>query len=94
MPVMNGPVAIKHGADGVYTAILPERRLGVALKVADGSNFAAEIAMAALLVRLGVADRAHPMVEKWLRPGLLSRRGIPSGFLRPAEGFYESGRAI
>lgn len=94
MAAMTGPTAIKHGAEGVFTAILPQRGLGVALKVADGANRAAEIAMAALLVRLGAADRDHPMVAKWLRPGLQSRRGIPSGFLRPSQALFEDGRLI
>lgn len=92
MAAMRGPTAIKHGAEGVYTAILPQRGLGVALKVADGANRAAEIAMAALLVRLGAADPDHPMVAKWLKPGLESRRGIPSGFIRPSDALFESGR--
>lgn len=94
MQAMQGTSAIKNGAEGVYTAILPERGLGVALKVADGADRAAEIAMTALLVRLGAADRQHPVVAKWLRPGLQSRRGIPSGYLRPTDDFYGTGGAI
>ena len=94
MRAMGGPTAIKNGAEGVYTAILPQRGLGVALKVADGADRAAEIAMAALLVRLGAADRNHPLVAKWLRPGLSSRRGIPSGFLRPSDALFQGGRSI
>ena len=88
MRAMGAPTAIKNGAEGVYTAILPQRGLGVALKVA------AEIAMSALLVRLGAADRDHPLVAKWLRPGLQSRLGIPSGFMRPSEALFETGMPI
>ncbi len=94
MRAMGAPTAIKNGAEGVYTAILPQRGLGVALKVADGADRAAEIAMAALLVRLGAADRDHPLVSKWLRPGLQSRRGIPSGFMRPSEALFGNGQLI
>lgn len=94
MRAMGAPTAIKNGAEGVYTAILPDRGLGVALKVADGADRAAEIAMTALLVRLGAADRTHPLVAKWLRPGLFSRRGIRSGFMRPSDALFEDGRRI
>ena len=36
MAAMDGKVAIKTGAEGVYVAILPEQGLGVALKIEDG----------------------------------------------------------
>ncbi len=43
-------VFCKVGAEGVYCAALPERGLGVALKVDDGNNArAAEVVMAALI---------------------------------------------
>ena len=54
MTAAGGGVAVKTGAEGVFLAILPQQRLGVALKVEDGATRASEAAMAALLVRLGV----------------------------------------
>jgi len=44
---------VKTGAQGVYTALLPEQGLGVALKIDDGSGEAAEVAILDLLNRLG-----------------------------------------
>lgn len=84
---MGGRVAIKYGAEGVYTAILPEQGLGVALKIADGGKRAAETAIALLLIRLGVLDAAHPAARRWAAQAQFSRRGIPAGVLRGAPGF-------
>lgn len=87
MRAMGGKVAIKTGAEGVFVAILPEQRLGLALKIADGATRASEAAVAALLVRLGVLDKAHPAAARRLNPPLQSWRGIPAGEIRLAAGF-------
>jgi L-asparaginase II len=87
MRAMGGHVAIKYGAEGVFTAILPERRLGLALKIADGAKRAAEAAVAALLVRLGAVDARHPEVGRWLDAPQTNRRGLTTGVLRAAVGF-------
>lgn len=94
MRAMDGRTVVKTGAEGVFTAILPDRGLGVALKIEDGATRASECAMAALLVRLGVADAAHPAVERRLRPILRNRAGLDVGRIGPAEPFWEGGRAI
>ena len=50
-------VFCKVGAEGVYCAALPERGLGVALKIDDGNNArAAEVVMAALIEAFVVLD--------------------------------------
>jgi L-asparaginase II len=77
-------IAIKTGAEGVFTAIFPDRRLGVALKIADGATRASEAAMAAILVLLGVLDPAHPAALKRMRAPITSRRGFPAGEVRAA----------
>src|SRR5690349_4678998 len=46
-----GRVVTKVGADGVYSAVLPQEHLGVALKVEDGHGASAALAMAAVLDR-------------------------------------------
>jgi L-asparaginase II len=52
-----GRVIAKVGAEGVYCALLPGERLGVALKVADGHGVAAALAIAAVLEALGLKPR-------------------------------------
>lgn len=78
------PVALKTGAEGYFIAILPRRGLGVALKVADGATRAAECAITAILVRLGVLDAGHPDVKAFLNPGIRNRRDLLTGEIRPA----------
>ncbi len=80
------PLALKTGAEGYFTAILPQRGLGLALKIADGATRASECATAALLVRLGVLDPAHPDVQRFLNPPVLNRRDIVTGDIRPVAG--------
>ena len=82
MRAMGGRVAIKTGAEGVFVAILPEQRLGVALKISDGATRASECAIARILVNLGVLDAAHPAAQARLAPTLRNRRGIEVGELR------------
>jgi L-asparaginase II len=87
MKAMGGRVAIKYGAEAVFTAILPEKQLGIAVKIADGGKRAAETAIAALLVRCGVLDAAHPMAQAYLTAIQWNRRHIAAAELRLAPGF-------
>ena len=52
----NQPLVIKGGAEGVFMVALPEQRLGVALKAADGTSRAARAAVRAILGHLDVLD--------------------------------------
>jgi L-asparaginase II len=76
-----GKAAVKSGSEGVYAAILPGSGLGVALKIDDGAMRAAETAMAAVLIGLGIAgDGAKP----YARPAVVNSRGVAVGERRPA----------
>ena len=83
MRAMDGKAAIKTGADGVFTAIIPGHKVGVALKIADGTTRAAECVIATLLVKLGVLDADHPAAKARMRPDILSRRGLLAGHIQP-----------
>jgi L-asparaginase II len=87
MRAMGGRVALKYGAEAVYTAILPDRKLGIALKIADGGKRASETAIAALLVRAGVLDPGHPVAQSYLTAIQWNRRHIAAADLRLAPGF-------
>lgn len=54
MRAAQGQAAVKTGAEGVYSAIIPSRKLGIALKIDDGAGRAAESAMASILDKLGL----------------------------------------
>lgn len=51
-----GEVLVKMGADGVFSAAVPKRKWGIALKIDDGNIKAAEVALISLLVRLQVVE--------------------------------------
>ena len=79
MRAMGGRAAMKTGAEGVYVAIVPERRIGVALKIVDGTTRGAECAIAAILVGLGVLDPLHPATRRRLGAPIVNRRGLVAG---------------
>ena len=87
MRASSGRLAVKTGAEGVYTAILPQAGLGLALKIADGSTRAAEAALVALLVHLGVIEAAHPAAQRRLGGALRNWRGLEVGRLQTLPGF-------
>lgn len=87
MRAMEGRVAIKTGAEAVFVAIVPEKKLGIALKIADGATRASEAAICALLVRHGALDPAHPATARRLDAVQTNWRGIATGRLQPAPGF-------
>ncbi|MEO0381538.1 MAG: asparaginase [Pseudomonadota bacterium] len=84
MRAMGGKVAIKTGAEAFFTAILPEQKLGVALKIVDGTTRASECAIAAILVKLGVLEAEHPATRKRMNAAITNRRDIHTGWIRPA----------
>lgn len=79
------PVAIKNGAEGYYSAIIPGLKLGIALRVMDGAIRGSNCAITALLVRLGVLDPDHPAARRFCNAPILNRRGIETGVIKPAE---------
>jgi L-asparaginase II len=87
MQAMQGRVAVKGGADGVYVAILPEKGLGIALKIVDGNSRAKVAAITALLASLGLLDPGHPAAVKHMGSSQRNWRGLETGFIRIADGF-------
>jgi len=49
-----GRFATKTDAEGVHASILPERKIGIALKVEDGTGGDSEVALAVLLGHVSV----------------------------------------
>lgn len=84
MRAMGGRVAVKTGAEAFFVAIIPEKQLGVALKIVDGATRASECAIAAILVKLGVLEADHPETAKYLNAPIRNWRGIQTGWLRAA----------
>lgn len=87
MRAMGGKVAIKTGAEAVFVAMIPEKRLGVALKITDGTTRASECAITAILCHLGVLDVNHPAARQYMNAPILNRRDIDTGIVKTASGF-------
>ncbi|KRW95069.1 asparaginase [Paracoccus sp. MKU1] len=87
MRAMRGRVAVKTGAEAVFVGLVPERGLGIALKISDGGTRGAEAAITALMLHLGLLEEGHPVVQKYLTGTLRNWRGLATGELRRAEGF-------
>jgi L-asparaginase II len=81
MHAMGGRAAVKTGAEGVFAAIVPELRLGMAVKIEDGAGRASEAVIAALLVRAGVLAPDDPEARRFMHGPILNRRGIETGHL-------------
>jgi L-asparaginase II len=83
-----GKALVKTGAEGVFVAALPAKGLGIALKIDDGAGRAAEVAMAALLIRYAGLDEVETRAfQSFSRPTISNVAGLPVGKLAPAPGF-------
>ncbi len=84
-----GATVVKTGAEGVFTAVLPDQGFGVALKIDDGATRAAETAMARILVLLKAAREDEPKLAKHLHPKVRNWRGEEVGERRPSAALAE-----
>ncbi len=80
---MTGRGIVKTGAEGVYAATLPERGLGVAVKIDDGAGRAATIMITAILEFLGAfKPEALAAIDDLKAPVITSCAGEPAGIMR------------
>ena len=83
--VTKGAVLAKTGAEGIVTAALPERGLGIAVKIADGSARARSVALLAILDHLGaLTEEEKQKLQDHISPTILNSRGLAVGEVRPA----------
>jgi len=69
-------ILVKVGAEGCYTACIPEQGIGIALKMDDGQDRGARIALGAVLRTLGVlGDDFAKQLEEYISPLLTNSRG-------------------
>jgi L-asparaginase II len=95
MTAAGAAVRLKPGAEGVYCAALPRHGLGLALKIEDGAGRASEVAVGALLDRLGTFDEGQRRsLAAWLRPVIRNVAERAVGELRPAPALADDGRPM
>lgn len=76
---------LKGGAEGVYTGAVPDRGLGICLKVDDGAGRASKATFGAILRHLGVIDDAMAArLAAPLAPNVTNWEGRVVGRIRPA----------
>ena len=92
MRVAATTVRLKPGAEGVACAALPQRGLGIALKIDDGAGRAADVAMGAVLLKLGILTETQAAeIAAVLRPAIKNVAGRIVGEVRPvADGFLSN----
>jgi len=73
-------ILVKVGAEGCYTACIPEQGLGIAIKMDDGQDRGARVVLGAVLRVLGVLgnDIAEEL-EEYISPALTNSRGDAIG---------------
>jgi L-asparaginase II len=80
-----GRVLAKTGAEGVITAALPEKGLGIALKITDGSNRARSVGLLTILDHLGfLSAEEKNQLKVHIAPTIENSRGITVGDIRPS----------
>lgn len=77
-----GRVIAKVGAEGVHTVMIPERKIGFAVKVEDGAVRAQHAAVVAVLQLLGVFPELPPKLAEYLQRPVKNTRGERVGELR------------
>jgi len=70
-------ILVKNGADGVFSAIIPEEKMAIVVKIKDGNMTAAEIAIAGLLRDLKILDNDE--VKKLISQPIINSEGKRSG---------------
>ena len=80
----DGRVVAKLGAEGVHSAAVIDRGIGVAVKVEDGAHRAQYPAMVRLLQLLdALPQELPPRLDDFLRRAVRNTRGEPVGEIRP-----------
>ena len=78
----NGKVLIKIGAEGFFIATVPQKKLGIALKIADGSVRGAEFFIVDLLDELGLLDTdARQQLKEKLNHNVSNSRDEKVGYI-------------
>jgi len=81
-----GRSIVKGGAEGVFCAILPEKRIAFAVKASDGAGRAAQVATAWLLLQLGgLSEAEFKSLAKYTMPSVTNWKGDVVGQMRVAK---------
>ncbi|WP_254777549.1 asparaginase [Paenibacillus naphthalenovorans] len=83
--VTQGRVIGKMGAEGVYALAVPDRGIGLAVKIEDGAERALYPTAAEALMQLGALTREEAgRLAEFHYPKVMNRRGETVGSIRPS----------
>ncbi|MNL14942.1 L-asparaginase II [compost metagenome] len=81
-----GRSIIKVGAEGVFAGVIPEKGMAFAVKAADGTSRAAQVATAYLLLKLGgLSESEFKALSKYTEPTITNTRDEVVGQMRIAK---------
>ncbi len=75
-----GKIFFKNGAEGVFLAIIPERKSALAVKIIDGTRRAAEVAIAGLISQLKIIN--DDKIEKIKRIPVKNSANVKVGTIK------------
>ncbi len=88
-----GAVLAKTGAEGVIIAALPERGLGIALKISDGDARARPVALLAILDHLGaLSEEEKHKLRAHINPKIPNSQDLVVGEIHPASTWLRTRR--
>ncbi len=86
-----GKVIFKIGAEGFLLAFVPDQKLGIAIKTADGADRARVPALLAILQGLKLIDTAAlPPLLALMNPPITDTRNQVVGSIKPSPGLMRS----
>ena len=94
MKKSNGRLIVKVGAEGVYTAMLLDKGLGMALKICDGSKRAAECLIITLLVMLGYIKKDDQDFLNYLNIPIYNWSKKKTGIIRASDMVWAKGNFL
>ena len=94
MKKSNGRLIVKVGAEGVYTAMLLDKGLGMALKISDGSKRAAECLIITLLVMLGYFKKDDQDFLNYLNTPIYNWSEKKTGVIRASDMVWAKGNFL
>ncbi|HZX31275.1 MAG TPA: asparaginase [Rhodocyclaceae bacterium] len=83
MAAAPGNWVAKGGAEGVQALGVRSRGLGIALKIADGSPRALQMAIASVIGQLGLEPANSPILRQWRDGEIRNYAGLATGRLMP-----------
>ena len=94
MKKSNGRLIVKVGAEGVYTAMLLDKGLGMALKICDGSKRAAECLITTLLIMLGYFKKDDQDFLNYLNTPIYNWSEKKTGIIKASDVVWAKGNFL